>query len=487
MRSLISVIHLLGSVLALFAVLFLLPIGTALYYHEAAISAFLTSALLSLVVGLLIRAATQRFRTELKARDGYLLVTLTWVALTAMATVPLLLLVPELSFTRAFFEAMSGLSSTGSTVLSGLDTLPRALVLWRHALSWLGGLGLIVMAVAILPLLGIGGMQMYRADAPGPIKDAKLAPRIMQTARLLWFVYVGLTAACTLALRAAGMNWFDAICHAFSVLSLGAFSTHDASIGYYHSPLIETVLAVFMVIAAVNFATHFLALHKGEPGTYARDPEARWMLFWIVLSGVLVSINVSLSGTYPDFLTTARYVAFNLVSMATTCGLVSTDYGQWPVFAPMWMLFLSCLCASTGSTGGGDVHAGPPPGGRAAEDRGPAGAQSRGLFGAGLHLPVLHHHRRAHLRAADVRARFHVLGHRDHRQRQQRRTGPQPGRARRQLRRAQRFPAVDVHGGDVPRARRDLHRADPVHAGLLAKVAPAWRSAGGRRRAAIRS
>jgi trk system potassium uptake protein TrkH len=195
--------------------------------------------------------------------------------------------------------------------------------------------------------------QMYRADAPGPIKDAKLAPRIMQTARLLWFVYVGLTAVCTVALRSACMNWFDAICHAFSVLSLGAFSTHDASIGYYHSALIETVLAVFMVIAAVNFATHFLALRKGEPGTYARDPEARWMLFWIVLSGVLVSINVSLSGTYPDFLTTARYVAFNLVSMATTCGLVSTDYSQWPVFAPMWMLFLSCLCASTGSTGGG--------------------------------------------------------------------------------------------------------------------------------------
>jgi len=353
MRSLISVIHLLGSVLALFAVLFLLPIGTALYYHEAAISAFLTSALLSLIVGLLIRAATQRFRAELKARDGYLLVTLTWVALTAMATVPLLLLVPELSFTRAFFEAMSGLSTTGSTVLSGLDTLPRALVLWRHALSWLGGLGLIVMAVAILPLLGIGGMQMYRADAPGPIKDAKLAPRIMQTARLLWFVYVGLTAVCTLALRAAGMNWFDAICHAFSVLSLGAFSTHDASIGYYHSPLIEMVLAVFMVIAAVNFATHFLALRKGEPGTYARDPEARWMLFWIVLSGVFVSINVWLAGVYPDYFTTARYVSFNLVSIATTCGLVSTDYGHWPVFAPMWMLFLSCLCASTGSTGGG--------------------------------------------------------------------------------------------------------------------------------------
>ena len=353
MRSLISVIHLLGSVLALFAALFLLPIGTALYYHERAISAFVAGALLSLLAGLLIRSATQHFRAELKPRDGYLLITLTWMALAAVATVPLLLLVPDLSFTRAFFEAMSGLSTTGSTVLSGLDALPRALVLWRHSLSWLGGLGLIVMAVAILPLLGIGGMQMYRADAPGPIKDAKLAPRIMQTARLLGFVYVGLTAVCMLALRAAGMHWFDAICHAFSVLSLGGFSTHDTSIAYFNSPLIETVLALFMLIAAVNFATHFLALRKGEPGTYARDPEARWMLFWIVLSVVIVSVNVWLAGVYPDYFTTLRYVSFNLVSIATTCGLVSTDYGHWPVFAPMWMLFLSCLCASTGSTGGG--------------------------------------------------------------------------------------------------------------------------------------
>src|SRR5258708_9226038 len=197
------------------------------------------------------------------------------------------------------------------------------------------------MAVAILPLLGIGGRQLHRADAPGPVKDTTLAPRIMQTARLLWFVYVGLTAVCTLALRAAGMHWFDAICHAFSVLSLGAFSTHDASIGYFHSPLIETVLALFMLIAAVNFATHFLALRKGEPGTYARDPEARWMLFWIVLSGVIVSIDVSASGTYPDFLTTARYVGFNLVSMATTSGLVTTDSTHSPTSPPMWMLFLS--------------------------------------------------------------------------------------------------------------------------------------------------
>jgi len=166
-------------------------------------------------------------------------------------------------------------------------------------------------------------------------------------------VYAGLTAVCAVALRAAGMSWFDAICHAFAALSLGGFSTHDASIGYFHSPLIEAVLMVFMLIAAMNFATHFLALRKGEPGTYGRDPEAKWMLCWIAASCAGVSIHVWLRSVYPDFGSTFRYVSFNLISLATGCGLVSTDYGRWPVFAPMWMLFLSCLCPSTGSTGGG--------------------------------------------------------------------------------------------------------------------------------------
>jgi len=353
MRSLFSIIHLLGSVLALFSGLFLLPLAAALFYRESVATAFLLGGLFSLGAGVLIRYTTQRFRSELKPRDGYLLVTVTWLTLATVATVPLLLSMHGLSFTRAFFETVSGLSTTGATVLSGLDALPRAVLLWRSALSWLGGLGIIVMAVAILPLLGIGGMQMYRADTPGPVKDAKLAPRIMQTARLLWFAYVALTVVCALALRAAGMSWFDALCHAFSVLSLGAFSTHDASIGYFNSPLIEAVIAVFMLVAAMNFATHFLALRKGEPGTYARDPEAKWMLCWIGASCIGVSIHVWLRAVYPDFATTFRYVSFNVISLATGCGLVSTDYGHWPTFAPMWMLFLACLCASTGSTGGG--------------------------------------------------------------------------------------------------------------------------------------
>ncbi len=353
MRSLLGVVHLLGSVLSLFSILFLVPISIALYYREPALSAFCISAVLTLVAGLAIRTLTLRYRTELKARDGYLLVTLTWVALAALATVPLLLSMPGLPFTRAFFETMSGLSTTGATVLSGLDTMQRSLVIWRHALSWLGGMGIIVMAVAILPLLGIGGMQMYRGDTPGRAKDAKLAPRIAQTAQLLWLVYAGLTALCVLCLRGAGMGWFDSVCHAFSALSLGGFSTHDANVAYFNSPLIEAVLGFFMLLAAMNFATHFLALSKGQAGTYSRDPEAKWLVLWIVFSGIGVSIHVWLSHVYPDFGTTLRYVAFNLVSIATGSGLYSTDYSRWPVFAPMWMLFLSCLCASSGSTGGG--------------------------------------------------------------------------------------------------------------------------------------
>ncbi len=301
----------------------------------------------------MLRFVTTRFRTELKPRDGYLLVTLCWLGVTAAGTLPLLLLVPGFSFTDAFFESMSGLSTTGATVISGLEYLPHSVNLWREALSWLGGMGIIVLAVAVLPLLGVGGMQMYRAETPGPVKGAKLTPRIIETAKLLWLVYGGFTLACVVALYAAGMSLFDAVCHAFATLSLGGFSNYDASVGHFNSPLIEFVMMVFMLLAAMNFATHFLAVRKGDASVYARDPEARWMLLWILASCVGVAIFLSNAGVYPGFWASLRYTSFNLISIATDCGLVSTDYGNWPIFAPMWMLFLSCLCANTGSTGGG--------------------------------------------------------------------------------------------------------------------------------------
>jgi trk system potassium uptake protein TrkH len=354
MRSILAIVNVLGALLALFATYYLLPIVTALIYGELGeLRAFLESAGVTLVLGLAMLFATRRYRAELKPRDGYLLVSLSWLLMTLAAAAPMMIAEPRLSFTDAYFEAMSGLSTTGSTVITGLDGLSHAMNLWRHALHWLGGMGIIVLAVAVLPLLGVGGMQMYRAEAPGPVKDAKLTPRITETAKALWTVYAGMTVACFLALWAAGMSVFDAICHAFSVMSLGGFSTHDASIGWFKSAGIELVLIVFMLLAMVNFATHFTALRRRDLSLYRRDPEARWALVWMAASLVAVTALIHSAGLYPDFLTALRHSAFSLVSVATTSGFVTEDYSLWPLFAPMLMLFLSCVIPSTGSTGGG--------------------------------------------------------------------------------------------------------------------------------------
>src|SRR5450755_957356 len=354
MRSLLGVLNIFGSLLAWFALYFLLLIVTALLYGEIApMRGFLIGAAISVAGGLVLRIATRRYRYDLKPRDAYLLVTVSWLTIAAVATAPLLIDMPGLGFTRAYFETMSGLSTTGATQLSGIDVLPHSINMWRHSLSWLGGMGIIVLAVAILPLLGVGGMQLYRAGAPGTVKDAKLAPRITETAKTLGAVYAGLTAACAIALWAAGMSLFDAICHAFSVMSLGAFSTHDASIGFFDSPMIEFVLMIFMLVAAMNFATHFIALRKGDFNAYRRDPEARWMLLLILASCVGIAVFIDVNAVYDTPYRSLRFAAFNVISLATTSGFVTTDYGSWSVFAPMWMLFLGCLCANTGSTGGG--------------------------------------------------------------------------------------------------------------------------------------
>ncbi len=353
MRTILAVVNVLGALLALFSAYYLLPLLTALYYGETReLVAFAVCGGVTLLVGGALLLATRRHRAELKPRDGYLLVSLSWLLLTATAAVPFSVVL-GMSATDAYFEAMSGLSTTGSSVITGLDTLPFSVNLWRHALHWLGGMGIIVLAVAILPLLGVGGMQMYRAETPGPVKDAKLTPRITETAKSLWLVYAGITAVCFLAFWAAGMSAFDAICHAFSVLSLGGFSTHDTSVAYFQSPLIEVLFILFMAVAAMNFATHFIALRRRDLSTYRRDPEARWVLVALAAGVVLATALVHGSGLYPDFGTSLRHAAFSVVSLATTAGFVTEDYSLWPMFVPMLMLFLSSVVASTGSTGGG--------------------------------------------------------------------------------------------------------------------------------------
>jgi trk system potassium uptake protein TrkH len=349
----LAVLNVLGSMLMLFSVTYLLPIVTSLIYADGLFVDFVYAALGCLASGAALVAITRRHKRELRSRDGFLLVTLAWVLMSAIATVPLLIALPGLTFTDAFFETMSGLSTTGATVLTGLDTMAPSLNLWRHALNWYGGMGIIVLVVAILPMLGVGGMQLYKAETPGPVKDEKLTPRITQTARALWFVYFLITLACVVSLRLAGMGWFDAICHAFATLALGGFSTYDASVGHFDSPAIEAVLIVFMLISAMNFARHFIAWQQKSLRTYATDVEARAMLTIIGISTAGVALYIWLHGVYPSFWTALRHTAFNLVSIATDCGFVSQDFAAWPMFAPMVILMLSCYCANTGSTGGG--------------------------------------------------------------------------------------------------------------------------------------
>jgi trk system potassium uptake protein TrkH len=349
----LAVLNVLGSMLMLFSVTYLMPIVTSLIYSDGLFVDFIYAALGCLAAGAGLVALTRRQKRELRSRDGFLLVTLGWIFMSAIATVPLLIALPGLTFTDAFFETMSGLSTTGATVLTGLDTMAPSLNLWRHALNWYGGMGIIVLVVAILPMLGVGGMQLYKAETPGPVKDEKLTPRITQTARALWFVYFLITLACIGSLRLAGMNWFDAVCHAFATLALGGFSTYDASVGHFDSPAIEFVLIVFMLISAMNFARHFIAWQQKSLRTYATDVEARAMLAIIGISILGVALYIWLHGVYPSFLEALRHTAFNLVSIATDCGFVSQDYAAWPMFAPMVILMLSCYCANTGSTGGG--------------------------------------------------------------------------------------------------------------------------------------
>jgi trk system potassium uptake protein TrkH len=346
------VLYALSPIILIFGLIMLVPLGVSVYYQDAAINAYDGGVAITILVGLVMWLLTRSSKRELKTRDGFLIVALTWTLIPAFATLPLMFYM-NTTFTHAYFETMSGLTTTGATVYSGLDSLPPSINLWRHLLNWLGGMGIIVLAVAILPLLGIGGRSMFKAETPGPMKDNKLTPRIAQTAKALWLVYAGITLACILSLRVAGMSWFDAVCHSFAAMALGGFSTHDASVGFFNSVPIEVVLSIFQVIAAGNFATYFLMMRGRSFKLLFADTEIMSMLVLLIISVLGVSAYLWLVGTYPDILTSLRFASFNLITIATDCGFASTDFGKWPMFAPMWMLFLSSILACSGSTGGG--------------------------------------------------------------------------------------------------------------------------------------
>jgi len=349
----VPVLHVLSVLIVIFALSMLLPFGVSFLYGDPAQRPYAEAVLITLASGTVLWGATRFGRGELQPRDALLLVALVWTVLPAFATLPLVLHLPELSFTDAYFETVAALTTTGSTVLSGLDRLPPSINFWRCELQWLGGMGIIVLAVAILPMLGIGGSQIMRAETPGPMKDTRLAPRIIETAKGLWLVYAAMTLACALTFKAVGMSWFDAVVHSFSTLSLGGFSSHDASFAYFHSPAIEAVAIVFMVIAGINFGTHFLAFRKLSLAPYRSDPETGAYLAVLAVSVLGIAYFLLAHHVYPSFWTALRHSAFNVVSIATTTGFASTDYSQWPIFAPVWMLFLCCFATCSGSTGGG--------------------------------------------------------------------------------------------------------------------------------------
>ena len=338
----------------LFALTMAVPLAFAWVGQDPALAAYDDAILLTVGCGAaLFFGFGKRGRRELQPRDGFLLVTLVWAVLPAFGALPLLFHLPDLSFTDAYFEAMSGLTTTGATVLTGLDAMPVSINVWRCFMVLLGGMGILVLAVAILPLLGVGGSQIFKAETPGPMKDEKLTPRIAETARGLWGVYFAIALLCFLALGAAGMGWADAFMHMCSIMGLGGFSSHDASFGHFDSVSIEAVAVVFMMLAGVNFALYFVALRRRSLRGLWRDLEVRWFFGVMGLSVLGIAVFLTLHGVYPSFWVALRHSAFNVVSIATTTGLASVDYAQWPVFAPVLMLFLSCFATCAGSTGGG--------------------------------------------------------------------------------------------------------------------------------------
>ncbi len=347
------IMRIMGILLMFFSLTMLIPTALAVAYDENSGRAFATSLLVIFCAGLIVWAPVRNVRRELRTRDGFVITALFWFVLGGVGALPLYLTQTlELSVVDAVFESISGLTTTGATVIVGLDELPRSVLFYRQQLQWLGGMGIIVLAVAILPMLGIGGMQLYRAETPGPVKDAKLTPRITETAKALWYIYASLTAACCLAYWAAGMSFFDALCHSFSTVAIGGFSNYDASIGHFDSPVIEAICILFMIISGVNFGLHFFVWRKLRFGQYFRDPEFRFYLGLLASISVIACSLLIYNGTYGP-LQAIRTGLFEVVSIATTTGFETASYAHWPTVLP-FMLFVAAFAGGcAGSTGGG--------------------------------------------------------------------------------------------------------------------------------------
>jgi len=343
----------LGLLLMVISISMFPPVMVSWLYADGAMFSFILAFFATLLGGTALWYPVKGFQKEMRLRDGFIVVAMFWLVLGVSGSLPLILAsTPDLSITDSVFESISGLTTTGATVITGLDDLPQSILYYRHQLQWLGGMGIIVLAVAVLPMLGIGGMQLYRAETPGPMKDAKLTPRIAETAKALWYIYLGLTIFCAFAYWAAGMTLFDAICHSFSTIAIGGFSTHDLSMGFFESALIEIVAVVFMILAGVNFSLHFLAWRSFSYRPYFADAEFVAYLKVLLMVSLITMMYLYITGTF-EAGGAIHNGLFQAVSIGTTSGFTTAEYHNWPGFLPALLLLTSFIGGCAGSTGGG--------------------------------------------------------------------------------------------------------------------------------------
>lgn len=345
-----GVLNILGKLLVLVALCLLTPIPFSVYYHDGMVGSFIQSSIISAIIGGILTAVFMP-NNDLGYRDGFAVVVLSWLGLSLLGSLPFYFSGVMPSFIDCFFESMSGFTTTGSTVLSRVEVLPESVLFWRALTHWIGGMGIIVLSLAILPLLGVGGMQLFQAEMPGPTKD-RLTPKIQDTARILWGVYFFFTFTEMVLLMLGGLSFFDAICHAFATLATGGFSTHTASAGYFRSAYVETVIIIFMFLAGMNFSLHHQGVQR-RFSAYWQSEEFRFYAAITFFAIVFVCAANMYHHIYGSIGETIRAAAFQVVSILTTTGFGTEDFDQWPSICKVILVTLMFVGGCAGSTGGG--------------------------------------------------------------------------------------------------------------------------------------
>ena len=331
----------------------LIPIAVSMIFNDNNLMTFVYSFFIILVVASILYFPNIGINetADIKTKEGFLIVVSFWVVLSFFGSIPFIMDTQlSLNFVDALFESISGWTTTGATIITNIDDLSPSILIYRQMLQWLGGMGIVVLALAVLPMLGIGGMQLYKAESTGPIKDNKISPRIAETAKNLWSIYIGLTLLCAIAYYVAGMSLFDAIAHSFSTIAIGGFSTHNLSIAYFNNPLIEIFCMIFMFLSALNFVLHFMSFRHKDLSIYAKDSEFKSYVFIIFLF-IFISFIFINSGNSNEI--NFRHLMFQIISFATTSGFTSTSFNSWPSFIIVMLITVSFIGACTGSTGGG--------------------------------------------------------------------------------------------------------------------------------------